>query len=58
MGKYKLYPIPTTGILNIQTSFDIRSITIQDIHGNRRNAKTKNNALDVSNLKSGVYFLY
>ena len=53
-----LYPSPTTGILNIQSSFDIKSITVQDIQGKRRYAETKNNALDVSHLQAGVYFLF
>lgn len=53
-----LYPSPTTGILNIQTSFDIRSITIQDIHGHKIETKIKSNTLDISNLNSGVYFLF
>lgn len=54
----KLYPIPATEILNIQTSFDIRSITIQDIHGHKIETKIKSNTLDISNLNSGVYFLF
>jgi len=54
----KLYPIPATDILNIQTSFDIRSITIQDIHGHKIETKIKSNTLDISNLNSGVYFLF
>lgn len=54
----KLYPIPATDILNIQTSFDIRSINIQDIHGHKIETKIKSNTLDISNLNSGVYFLF
>jgi hypothetical protein len=57
-GNIKLYPIPATEILNIQTSFDIRSITIQDIHGHKIETKIKSNTLDISNLNSGVYFLF
>lgn len=55
---FVLYPIPTTGILNIHSSFDIRSITIQDIHGHKIETKIKSNTLDISNLNSGVYFLF
>ena len=53
-----LYPSPTTGTVHIQTAFDIKSITVQNIQGNRRYMEMKNKTLDVSHLQAGVYFLF
>ena len=56
--KFSLFPNPTSTILNFQTQNAISSIKIIDITGRTTNIQNfSNNAIDVSSLASGVYFV-
>ena len=55
-----IYPNPVDKELNIETTANITNkiATVFDINGKRiLNIKLKSNALDVSSLESGIYFL-
>jgi hypothetical protein len=56
--KFSLFPNPTSTILNFQTQNAISSIKIIDITGRTTNIQNfSNDAVDVSSLASGVYFV-
>lgn len=55
-SKIVLYPVPATNVLNIQTIFNLKNVTIYDVMGAKHTATISNNTIDVSNLPSGVYF--
>ena len=56
-----IYPNPAKGILNytISDTIVLSAITINDISGKQiyKSGNIVNNAIDVSNLSSGVYFV-
>lgn len=53
-----IYPNPTTGILNIESSSPKLTIELFDITGKTLNyTNTANNRIDVSHLAAGLYFL-
>lgn len=53
-----IYPNPTSNQLNIDTPFEINSITITDITGQTLPTIIANtNQVEVSNLPSGIYFI-
>jgi len=56
-----VYPNPTTGELNIQSStFKVQSVEIYDIMGKKqksRRAEEQNVVMDISEFPSGVYFV-
>lgn len=59
-GITAFYPNPTSDVLNIESESLIQSITIRDISGKMVSMQTLNStrtALDVKNLKSGIYFV-
>lgn len=57
----KVYPNPTNGILNIETTNAIESIQILDINGklvvSENNVNTNNITMNVGSLNNGVYLL-
>jgi hypothetical protein len=57
----KVYPNPTNGILNIETTNTIESIQILDINGklvvSENNVNTNNITMNVGSLNNGVYLL-
>jgi uncharacterized delta-60 repeat protein len=56
--KFSISPNPTNSILNIKTQETLKSINIIDLLGRKTNiTKFENNAIDLSNLQNGVYFL-
>jgi hypothetical protein len=55
-----VYPNPSSGMINIKNSSDIRSIQVVDLTGKIQmnlNHGEFNGSIDVSALKNGVYFL-
>ncbi len=60
--KLELYPNPINDRLYIETEVEIEEIVVYDVYGrvqNLRNSETQKlrNSIDVSNLKSGIYFI-
>lgn len=54
--KFNVFPNPTNGYINIETTEQIESLTIIDFTG--RLIKSENNkVIDLSMLKAGIYFL-
>ena len=55
----KVYPNPTTDILNIKTSLEINRIEIYDLLGKNIKSYTKvsNSAIDISQLETGLYLV-
>ncbi len=56
LNAVKIYPNPTSSILNIETAKQLKSITIYTVLG-KVITKTTTSSIDVSNLKSGMYLL-
>ena len=60
---FKVYPNPTTGIINISSknsTLKIESITLIDVLGNviiNQNINLSNTSTDISQLSNGLYFL-
>lgn len=52
-----VYPNPVKDILNIRSTDQITDVKVYDIQGKLIKVKFVTNSIDVSNLKSGVYFL-
>ena len=61
LSTIKIYPNPTTGELNIQSStFKVQSVDIYDIIGKKqksRKAEEQNVTLNIYDLPSGIYFI-
>jgi hypothetical protein len=56
--KIKIYPNPTSGILNIQTdNISEFNIEIFDLIGKKVGQFSNQNQLDISNYKSGIYLI-
>jgi hypothetical protein len=57
--EFSVFPNPTSGILNINAKFPIRSIRIYNVLGELVATKSGlvNDQIDVSSLQSGAYFL-
>jgi hypothetical protein len=53
----KIFPNPTSDILNIKTSFKINNVSVVDMVGRKINVKLENNKLDVKNLVAGTYLI-
>ena len=53
----KVYPNPTTGIVNISDISNIETITISNVLGQVVRTYGAQNTIDISDLKDGVYFL-
>ncbi len=57
---FKLFPNPTTGKIFLNSELDIKKATILDIHGRvlqNIEVMNKNQEIDVSTLKTGMYIL-
>ena len=52
-----VYPNPTTGIINIQNAEGIKKASLTDVSGKVFNVTVVSNAIDMSTLAPGVYFL-
>lgn len=58
--KYKIYPVPTKDILNLESSTVLGTIKIIDVNGNviiQHNAIDTHAHIDVGNLSKGVYYI-
>jgi hypothetical protein len=54
----KVYPNPTTGLVNISTNENINSIAVHDLLGRKVLASQTNlETVDISSLKKGIYLL-
>ena len=59
-GLINVYPNPTTGILNVETTMDENMITIVDVLGNvvySTKSTSVKTAIDMSSFANGIYFL-
>ena len=52
-----IYPNPTKGFLVIDTDYLIEKVRIFDVHGSVVESQFKENAIDVSNVSNGIYFI-
>ncbi|MEO1217917.1 MAG: T9SS type A sorting domain-containing protein [Bacteroidota bacterium] len=52
-----VYPNPTTDILQVESSINIQSITVYDIHGQRVISQLKPSEIDLRSLDNGIYFI-
>jgi hypothetical protein len=53
----KIYPNPTSDVLNIQTDSKINNISVSDMTGRRVNIKLDGDKVDVSTLPAGNYLI-
>ncbi len=56
INEFVVYPNPTSSILNIRLSQDVKKATIYNLSGQRL-LISKNKSIDVSNLSQGVYLI-
>lgn len=57
-SKIVFYPNPVKDVFNIQSAGEIKSVTIYDATGKKvANFNNQKEMLDISNLKSGIYFI-
>lgn len=52
-----IYPNPTKGFLVIDTDYLIEKVRIFNVHGSVVESQLKENAIDVSNVSNGIYFI-
>ena len=52
-----IYPNPTKGFLVIDTDYLIEKVRIFNVHGSVIESHLKENAIDVSNVSNGIYFV-
>ncbi len=56
LSDFKVYPIPTKGILNIESKTAISKIEVLDYLGQWVMSKNNSKQIDISNLSTGIYF--
>ena len=56
-NEVKIYPNPTTEILNIQSSLEILELSIYNVLGQKIKNLNNSNTINCADLKSGIYFL-
>lgn len=56
-NEVKIYPNPTTEILNIQSDFEVVELSIYNVLGQKVKSIFNSNTINCSDLKSGMYFL-
>jgi len=54
---FSVYPIPTSGILNIQSDMPINQIEIYNLLGQLVKSNTDQNSIDISSVDQGIYFI-
>jgi hypothetical protein len=53
-----VYPNPVNNIIYIETEFKVEEVIVNDVYGRRQDTESPSHqAIDVSNLTSGVYFM-
>ncbi|MDR1005930.1 MAG: S8 family peptidase [Bacteroidales bacterium] len=57
MANVKVYPNPTTGVVNIATDIPIKSIIVSDVTGRQLMEIKSSNSVDLSGLATGIYYL-
>lgn len=57
LAAFKIYPNPTSGVLNISSERLITSISVYTVEGKVVNAEVSEERIDVSQLASGIYFI-
>lgn len=57
LSSFTVYPIPTTGILNIQSKTAIVQIDIYSQLGQLVLSNTNENQIDISELRQGIYYI-
>ena len=57
LSKFKIYPNPTSNILNISGDNTIEFLQIFDVSGKQLISKKDSNSIDVSMLSKGTYFM-
>lgn len=57
---FSIYPNPVQDVINITTKGNesIKQVQLLDVQGKEINVSLNNNQVDVSNLASGMYFIY
>ncbi|WP_426279230.1 T9SS type A sorting domain-containing protein [Chryseobacterium sp. S-02] len=53
----KIFPNPTSDILNIKTNFKINNVSVVDMAGRKINVKLEDSKLDVKSLAAGTYLI-
>ncbi|WP_207764251.1 T9SS type A sorting domain-containing protein [Hanstruepera neustonica] len=57
INNIKLYPNPTTDYIKIQSNFDINSVEVYSLHGQKVLHVEKQKTINISLLPEGIYFL-
>lgn len=57
LDNIKIYPNPTTDVINIKTDDPITNAELYSLQGQKVNTSFSNNTVDVQNIASGIYFL-
>lgn len=62
LNEFNIYPVPTTGLLNIQTNTEIEKVSLIDMNGRLLKEFSFNTPalltqIDLTHLSKGVYFL-
>ena len=57
LSKFKIYPNPTSNIINISGDITIEFLQIFDISGKQLISKKDSNSIEVSKLPKGTYFM-
>lgn len=53
----KIYPNPTTNYINIQSNFDINSVEVYSLQGQKVLLVENQKTINISSLSKGIYFL-
>ncbi|MDO6761788.1 T9SS type A sorting domain-containing protein [Tamlana sp. 2_MG-2023] len=53
----KVYPNPTSGIINLEGSINYKEVTVYNTTGLKVKSFKTNTQIDISNLANGIYFL-
>lgn len=56
-SKIKIYPNPAIGILNIETTENVKTIEVFNMIGQKVKSYENSKMIDISKLNSGVYFI-
>ncbi|WP_394335978.1 T9SS type A sorting domain-containing protein [Flavobacterium sediminis] len=54
---FKIYPNPVSDFVLIDSSENIKNVSVFNVLGEREDCKITSNRVDMSGLESGVYFL-
>ncbi|MFY7670833.1 T9SS type A sorting domain-containing protein [Tenacibaculum sp. MEBiC06402] len=57
-NEFKIYPNPTSSVLNINSNYTINKIEVYSVLGKQLLTQNNKNHIDVSTLSKGVYFMH